>query len=263
MQMHEATRPAEVYENEFVPALFRQWGPVVAEAAAIHAGDRVVDIACGTGVLALAAARRAGPTGEVIGVDPNEEMLEVARRHDAPIEWRAGRAESLPISDEHVDAVVSQFGFMFFEDKARALAEMMRVLRPGGRLALAVFDAIDHCPGYAVLAELLYRRFGQAAADAIRAPFVSGDAEHLRALCAEASLPEVTITRREGAVRFPSPQSLISTERACVWTLGGMLDDAQFGQLERDIDESLAPFRDPDGAVAFSMPALLVTAEKR
>ncbi len=260
--MNETLRPAEVYENQFVPALFRQWGPIVAKAAAVDAGARVLDVACGTGALTLAAARRAGPTGEVIGVDPNEDMLEVARRHDAPIEWKVGRAESLPLPDEHVDAVVSQFGFMFFDDKTRALAEMLRVLRPGGRFAMAVFDAIDHSPGYSVLAELLHRRIGPAAADAIRAPFVSGDAENLRALCAEADLPEVAITRREGEVRFPSPQSLISTERACVWTLGGMLDDAQFDRLERDIDESFAPFRDPDGATSFSMPALLVTTEK-
>jgi ubiquinone/menaquinone biosynthesis C-methylase UbiE len=261
--MNETLGPAEVYENQFVPALFRQWGPVVAEAAAIDAGDRVLDVACGTGVLALAAARRAGPTGEVIGVDPNEDMLAVARRHDAPIEWRAGRAESLPFPDAHVDAVVSQFGFMFFDDKPRALAEMLRVLRRGGRFTMAVFDAIDHSPGYCVLAELLHRRFGRAAADAIRAPFVSGDPEQLRTVCADAGFTEVEITRREGTVCFPSPRSLISTERACVWTLGGMLDDAQFDQLERDIDESFAPFRDPDGTTSFSMPALLVTAEKR
>lgn len=255
-------RPAEVYERQFVPALFRQWGPVVADAAGIGAGDRVLDVACGTGVLALAAAERAGARGEVVGLDPNEEMLEVARTHDAPIEWRAGRAESLPFPDERFDAVVSQFGFMFFEDQPRALAEMLRVLRPGGRLAVAVFDAIDHSPGYAVLAELLYRRFGGAAADAIRAPFVSGDPDRLRALCEEAGVPGVSVTRREGTVRFASARDLIATERACVWTLGGMLDDASFERLERDIDESFAPFRAPDGATAFDMPALLVTAQR-
>jgi ubiquinone/menaquinone biosynthesis C-methylase UbiE len=262
MHMHETMKPADVYENQFVPALFQQWGPVVAEAAGVRAGDRVLDVACGTGVLALAAAGLAGPTGEVIGVDPNEEMLEVARRHQAAVGWRVGAAESLPVSDEHIDAVVSQFGFMFFDDQTRALAEMLRVLRPGGRLALAVFDAIDHSPGYSVLAELLHRRFGQAAADAIRAPFVSGDPEHLCALVSEAGFTDVTISRREGTVRFPSPRSLISTERACVWTLGGMLDDAQFDRLGRDIDETFAPFREHDGTLAFSMPALVVTARK-
>ncbi len=260
--MSEPVNPAEVYERQFVPALFRHWGPVVAEAAALGEGDRVLDVACGTGALTLAAAERVLPSGEVVGVDPNEGMLEVARGHDAAIEWRAGQAESLPFVDGRFDAVVSQFGFMFFEDKPRALAEMLRVLRPGGRLAMAVFNAIDHSPAYAVLAELLYRRFGNAAADAIRAPFISGDPDHLRALCAQAELPEVAITRHEGRVHFASPRDLVRTERACIWTLGGILDEHQFEQLERDIEESFAPFRDPSGALTFDLPALVLTTEK-
>lgn len=254
--------PAEVYEEFFVPALFQQWGRRVAAEAGIEPGERVLDVACGTGVLACAAAEIVGPGGAVVGLDPNEEMLAVARRKSVRVEWQVGRAEALPFPDESFDAVVSQFGFMFFEDRRAALREMLRVLRPGGRLAVAVCDALEHSPGYAALAELLQRLFGDSVADAFRAPFVLGDPELLLAICREAEVAEAKVMQHLGTVRFASIKSLISTERACVWTLGGMLDDAQFERLQKDAEQALRAFVTADGAVAFSMPTLIVTATK-
>lgn len=254
--------PAEVYDEFFVPALFRQWGDIVTDIAGVRAGQRVLDVACGTGVLACAAAERAGDAGAVVGLDPNEEMLAVARCKSARIEWKNGRAESLPFEDQTFDRIVSQFGFMFFEDKCAALREAMRVLRPGGRLAIAVCDALDHSPGYAVLAELLHRLFGQRVAEAFRAPFASGDSEGLRSLCADAGVKGADVARHDGTVRFASVESLVSTERACVWTLGGLLDDAQFGRLREQAEESLRPFVAADGEVVFVMPALILKARK-
>jgi len=254
--------PADVYEEMFVPALFQQWGNVVAQAAGVGSGQRVLDVACGTGVLACAAAERVGLIGTVVGLDPNPEMLAVARRKSARIEWRGGRAESLPFADQSFDAVVSQFGLMFFEDRPAALRQMMRVLRPGGRLAVAVCDSLDHSPGYAAVAALLQRLFGNRVADAFRAPFVLGDPERLHSLCAEAGIAGAKVTQYEGTVRFASIASLISTERACVWTLGGMLDDAQFERLLNESEQELRQFKTVDGDIAFSMPALIVTATK-
>lgn len=254
--------PAEVYEELFVPALFQQWGGMVAGAAEVRPGQRVLDVACGTGVLACAAAALVGSAGAVTGLDASEEMLEVARRKSARVEWISGRAESLPFPDASFDRVVSQFGFMFFQDRPAALREMMRVLRPGGRLALAVCDALDHSPGYAVLAELLNRLFGHAVADAFRAPFALGDREALLTLCATAGIANAQIARVDGTVRFQSIASLVSTERACVWTLGGLLDDRQFERLLANAEESLRPFVTAQGSVAFVMPALLVTISK-
>ena len=97
---------AEVYEEFFVPALFEQWADRMVDAAAIESGHRVLDVACGTGVLALAAANRAGP-GAVVGLDVNVGMLAVARRKAPGIDWRQGRAEALPFDDESFDRVVS------------------------------------------------------------------------------------------------------------------------------------------------------------
>ncbi len=254
--------PAEVYEQLFVPALFQQWGSRVAAEAGIGAGERVLDVACGTGVLACAAAERVGPEGMVVGLDSNAEMLAVARRKSASVEWREGRAESLPFPDESFDAVVSQFGFMFFEDRPSALREMLRVLRPGGRLAIAVCDTLEQSPGYAAVADLLQRLFGERVADAFRAPFVLGDAQRLLVLCGEAGIVDAKVMRHDGMVRFASINALIATERACVWTLGGMLDDAQFERLQQEAQQALRAFVTTDGAVAFAMPALIVTACK-
>lgn len=257
-----AKSPAEVYEELFVPALFRQWGSVVAGAAGVKAGQRVLDVACGTGVLAMAAAERVGDGGKVVGLDPNGDMLGVARRKSGRIEWRKGRAEAIPYPDAGFDAVVSQFGCMFFEDRVGALREMMRVLRPGGRLAVAVCDSLDRSPGYGALAGLLQRLFGERIADAFRAPFVLGDEQRLLSLCDEAGIAGAKVARHSGTVRFASIAALISTERACVFTLGGLLDDAQFERLLEESEQALRPFAGADGKVAFEMPALIVTAAK-
>jgi SAM-dependent methyltransferase len=255
--------PAEVYDEQFVPALFDQWGPVMCDAAGIRPGQRVIDVACGTGALTAAVASRVAPGGAVAGLDANPEMLAVARRKHAGIEWHNSRAESLPFADSSFDAVVSQFGLMFFEDRVAALGEMRRVLRPGGRLAVAVCDALEHSPGYAALAALLERLFGTRVADAFRAPFVLGDAQALRALCADAGIADASVAQRQGTVRFASIDALVSTERACVWTLGGLLDEAQFERLRRAAQSVFLPFVDDGGMVAFAMPALLITAAKR
>ncbi len=253
--------PAEVYDALFVPALFRQWGPVLADQAQIDRGERVIDVACGTGVLALAALDRVGPQGEVVGLDANPEMLGVARRKSNRIDWREGRAEELPFPDGSFDAAVSQFGLMFFEDRVAGLREMTRVLKPGGRLAVAVCDSLDRSPGYAAVADLLERLFGDEVAAAFRAPFVLGDVDRLRALCNQAGIG-AEVNRHRGTVRFSSIESLISTERACVWTLGGLLNEEQFDRLVDEAQEALRPFLTANGDVAFDMPALIITASR-
>lgn len=253
--------PGEVYDTQFVPALFAHWGPIVADAAGVKVGDRVLDVACGTGAATLAVAEKVGPSGHVVGLDANPEMLAVARRKPTEIEWVEGTAEALPMPDESFDAVVSQFALMFFEDKPGALSEMMRVLRPGGGIAVAVCDAVETSPGYGVFAKLLDRLFGRQVGDAFRAPFVLGDADKLHAICREAGIRDAKVTQHNEAVRFNSIDAMVSTERACVWTLGGVLDDDQFARLLTESEKELKPFV-TDGGIRFDMPSLIVTARK-
>lgn len=249
---------AEVYEAFFVPALFREWAPLVAEAAAIAAGARVLDVACGTGVLAGEAARRGAIA---TGLDRNQAMLAMARRADPGIEWRQGMAETLPFAADQFDAVVSQFGLMFFENRPRALQEMRRVLRPGGRLAVAVWDALDRSPGYAAMTALLQRLFGDAVADQLRAPFVLGDVEALRSLFAAAGIAGPEIRTLEGTARFPSIESWVHTD-VKGWTLADMIDDAQYRTLLKEAQKDLTAYVQRDGTVAFAAPAHIVTARK-
>jgi SAM-dependent methyltransferase len=254
--------PAEVYDELFVPALFGQWGPRMAEAAAIEPGQRVLDVGCGTGALACAAAERVGPKGRVVGLDPNEQMLAVARRKPIGVTWQLGRAESLPFEDASFDAVVSQFALMFFESKPTAIAEMLRVLRLRGRLAIAVWDALARVPGYLALTELLRELFGSDVADAMHAPFALGDRQELLHLLVGAGAAGVEVKTQPGTVSFVSADAMISTERACVWTLGGLLDEQQFAQLRQRAPSVLQPFIRSDGSVQFDCPAHIVTAIK-
>jgi SAM-dependent methyltransferase len=129
-------------------------------------------------------------------------MLAVARRKPGGIDWRQGSAEYLPFDDASFDAVISQFGLMFFDDRPRALSEMMRVLKPGGRLAVAVCGAVEDSPGYAAFATLLDRLFGEDVGNAFRAPFVLGDAESLSRIAVAAEMEGATVEKHNGTVRF-------------------------------------------------------------
>lgn len=254
--------PAEVYDELFVPALFAQWGSRVAAAAAIEPGQHVLDVGCGTGVLACAAAERVGSTGRVVGLDANEQMLAVARRKLCAVQWRHGVAEAMPFADATFDAVVSQFALMFFEPPSKAIAEMLRVLRPHGRLGLAVFDSLERAPGYAALTELLSHLFGVKVADAMRPPFSHGDRHALERLFVDAGARAVKVTTVAGDVRFASIEAMVATERACVWTLGGLLDDEEYRALRTATPQALARFVQSDGTVVFECPAHIVTATK-
>lgn len=252
---------AEVYEEFFLPALFAEWPDRVMDATGIHQGQRVLDVACGTGVLACAVAERVGPAGSVAGLDVNEGMLAVARRKAAQIDWRQGVAESLPFDDASFDVVVSQFGLMFFEDRRAAIREMIRVLRPGGHLAVAVWDTLANSPGYATMVDLLQRLFGDEAANALRAPYILGDTQQLQDLLANTNLSHLKIETQLGTARFPSIQAWVYTDIKG-WVLADVLNDEQIAELLREAEQVLTPYVTEEGTVAFDAPAHIVSARK-
>jgi ubiquinone/menaquinone biosynthesis C-methylase UbiE len=252
---------AEIYDEFFVPALFRQFAAPMAEAAGLKPGQRVLDVACGTGVLAEEAARRVAPGGTVTGLDRNEGMLAVARRKAPGIGWRQGMAESLPFPDGTFDAVLSQFGLMFFEDRAQALREMARVTRPGGRIAVAVWAPLETSPGYADMVKLLERLFGKQVADELRAPFVLGDESKLRAVFAEAGMREVELREVKGTARFPSIEEWVKVD-VKGWTLAQFIDEAQYQVLLREAQRELRGYVRGDGGVEFAAPAIVTICER-
>lgn len=207
---------AETYEKELVPAIFAAWAPLVIDLASPRPGERVLDVACGTGVVARLAADRISPTGAVVGVDINPGMLKMARTissarspASASIEWHEASADKLSFPNASFDVVYCQLGLQFFADRAAALRQMHRVLVAGGRLGLMVWRGISESPGFAVLAESLERHVGDAAASIMRAPFGLSNAEELAALVRTASFRDVEIHQRVGRVHFPSIDKLV------------------------------------------------------
>lgn len=254
---------ARAYEALFVPALFAQWAPKVADAARIQPGQRVLDVACGTGVLAREVRSRTGSHGRVVGIDANAGMIAAAEQFAPGIEWRVGVAESLPSPDESFDAVVSQFGLMFFSDPRQALREMLRVLAPGGRLAVAVWDALDNMPAYAAEVSLLERTAGRHAADALRAPFVLGDRQDLVALFSEAGVAAADITTHHGTARFPSIRTMVEADlRGWLPVMGVNLTEDRIGHILQDADQALGSWAAADGLATFHLSAHLVAAQK-
>ncbi len=251
------------YEDLLVPALFRQWAGAVLDAAQIRQGHRVLDVACGTGVLARAAVGRVGSSGRVAGVDPDRGMLAVAERLAPKLEWCQGTAESLPYPDESFDAVVSQFGLMFFADRRKALQEMVRVLTPQGRLAVAVWDSLENAPAYATEVALLDRVAGASAGDAVRAPFVLGARKDLLTLFRDAGVSSVAIATHSGTGRFPSVRTMVEADlRGWLPVMGVVLDEEQIQRVLVEAESALGPYVTGEGDVAFDVSTHIVTGSK-
>lgn len=253
---------AVAYEKHFVPAIFAQWPPVLAEVAVIRPGDRVLDVACGTGVLAREAADRVGPTGSVTGLDLNEAMLAVARRLRSGIDWRQGDAGKLPFEDGTFDVVVSQFALMFFPDQAAALREMWRVLAPSGRLAVAVCAPMARSKGYSLLAALLRRQAGDPAAAMVEGYFAIGDEAALQRLCKAAGITGASVLIREGWARFASIDELVRIEIKGS-PLAALVDETSYQRVLKAARQELRDFCDKQGKVSIRLDATIVTAAKR
>lgn len=144
-QWHLTAEAAELYERTVARHILGPWAPLLVEAIHVAAGERVLDVACGTGVVARIAAQRVGPTGRVVGIDLNPGMIRVAQSLPAPsgatVEWFERSALDLRLEDACFDVVLCQQGLQFFPDKALALQEMRRVLDRNGRLALSVWNS--------------------------------------------------------------------------------------------------------------------------
>jgi SAM-dependent methyltransferase len=254
---------ANAYEALLVPALFGQWAAKVADAAQIKPGQRVLDVACGTGILAREIASRMGSGGRVMGIDPSPGMVAVAKQLAPTVEWREGAAESLPFPDESFDVVMSQFGLMFFTDRRQALREMMRVLAPGGRLAVAVWDSLDNIPAYASEVALLEQTAGRRAADALRAPFVLGNRKNLAMLFSEAGVASAKIATHHGAAQFPSIRTMVEADlRSWLPVMEVILNDDQIGRILQEAEHALNSYVTADGRVTFPLSAHLVMTTK-
>lgn len=262
-QLQEQIAAARAYEDLFVPALFRQWAPLLAKVAHVGPGKRVLDVACGTGILARELAAQVGTSGSVAGLDLMPGMLEVAKQVAPNIEWKQGTAEALPFPDQSFDVVVSQFGLMFFPDRTKSLREMLRVLTPGGHLAVAVWDSLDNIPAIAAEVALLERVAGQTAADALRAPFVLGNKAELEQLGRDAGISAPTVNTHPGTARFPSIRTLVEADlRGWLPVMGVMLEEETIQTVLGEVDRELRAYVDGSGRAVFEISAHVLNGSR-
>lgn len=241
-----------------VPAVFAPWARDLLDAVGLGANVRVLDVACGTGIVARLAAERAGTGGRVAGVDANESMLVVARAQPALVEWHQADASRLPFASGEFDVVVCQQGLQYMPDRLAALREMKRVLAPGGRLGLSVFrQSVGHETFRAAAA----LHVGDAAAAIVMEPFSFADTAALSALLRQAELRNARVQTRALTVHFPSIDGFIEYQLAgrlagAASQLGAEARAALVAQVRR----AFAPLTAADG-VAFAMEANVVLAD--
>ena len=193
------------YEDYQVAYQFRPFARDLVMRAAVRPDERVLDIACGTGVVARLIAPFVGSTGSIIGLDLSPSMLAVAREcaetEGVVVDWREGDATALPFDDASFDLALNQQGLQYIPDKPAALREMRRILAPGGRAFVATWAPLTEDHVREVVDRVAREHIGFSS---LASRFGLGTAETLRALMEAAGFAEVTSTPVELMLHFPS-----------------------------------------------------------
>jgi len=255
---------AELYERYVARHILGPWAPLLVDAARLAPGEHVLDVACGTGVVARAAAERIGPAGHVVGIDLNAGMIRVARSLPppvgAPVEWIERSALDLGLADASVDAVLCQQGLQFFPDKARAMREMRRVLRRGGRLALSVWTGIG--PYNGAVGAALARALGVDIAGRFLASRRAPSEDEVRRLALEAGFAAVDVGVMRLEIRLPRVDRFVLDHLAAT-PVAAALAAAEPEARQRigaSVADQLQRFADHDG-IAYPEETYVLTAE--
>ena len=256
---------AQNYEQYFVPAIATPVSGDLLEAADLKQGEHVLDVACGTGLIARLAAGRVGPGGGVTGIDLSPDMIEVARSIDvadgAPIRWHVGDAAALPFNDDDYDVILCQMGLMFMEDRPAALAEMRRVLRPGGRIVINTPGAMQ--PVLQIMEQALAQHINPQLGGFVRAVFSMPDPEPLAALLRDAGLSDVWSKVVVTTLHLPPPAEFLwgyisVTPMAPI--VAQAPEEAQ-AAMERQVVERSEPYM-VDGRTRVEQPMVLAGGRK-
>lgn len=257
---------SEAYETYLVPAIFGPMAGDLIDRAGLRPGERVIDVACGTGIVARAAASRVGPSGRVTGIDLNPSMLSVAARASRgstpAIEWIEARAEAVPFGEESFDILLCQQGLQFFPDRLAALREMRRLLAPDGRMLVSVWHDIG--PGFAALATALGRNISAEAGGALaRGPASLRDGAELSALVKAAGFTDVSLETVTVQMKFPSAADFVTryvTSTPLAAAVASATDAAR-DQLVGDVAHELRGLVDANG-LAFEGETNVVAANR-
>ena len=270
MSQSQQDSAAETYEKYFVPAMFVPWAEVLVRHASPRPGERVLDVACGTGIVARMCAPLVGASGQLASVDVNPAMLTVARAYPAPsgatIHWHEGNAVALPFPGGAFDLVLCQHGLQFVPDRASAAREMRRILAPGGRALAIVFQALARHPVFRALIESAARHLSLPVS-AVMTPFALYDADELRTLFTAAGFASVEDFPESVTVRFPEPERFVPLAfMSTAWAMPAftrMEATARKALLESvcaEVDPTVRKYRDA-GFVTFPMFSHVARAE--
>lgn len=194
---------AAMYEHYMVPAVFGPWAEALVDEVGVGPGERVLDVACGTGAVTRVLVERVGPTGSVVGVDLSPVMLGIAAELDLPhVELRTGDAMNLPVDDASFDVAVCQQGLQFVPDRGAAAAEMHRALVDGGRVAVACWRSIEDQPFFQHF-DAAVEEMGLGASAPPNVPLSFGDADALRSVLEGAGFTDVEVRRQERMALWP------------------------------------------------------------
>ncbi len=261
----QAPNPAEVYESFLVPHLFAPWASDLVARSEAKSGERVLDVACGTGIVVREVLPIVGPNGRVTGADFSPAMLAVARTRvpgGAPVEWHEASAEALPFFDAAFDLVLCQQGLQFFPDKPGAIREFRRVLASGGRVALSVWRTLEHNPVHEALNEAVVRHLDTP----VLAAAFSGNAPELEALLAGNDFEDVAVEPVSMTLRFPSADRFVrlsALAAAAVLPVFAELDEAERATLveaiQQDAGATLRRYTN-DNEIIVPMAAYVATA---
>jgi SAM-dependent methyltransferase len=241
-----STGAMSFYDEIMVPRLFEPWARLLLDELNPESGQALLDVACGPGTVSRLAAQRVGPSGRVTGCDLSPAMLDLARSKAsidecAPIEYLQCSADALDVPDDSFDLVTCQQGLQFFPDRGLALAEMQRVLRPGGRLGVSVWCAIEDCPPFLALATALEEVLGTEVADTYKGgPWGFGDSTVLARLASDGGFTDVEVRRYELPVVFEGGpgQLLLTLHAASVATTLALLSDADQSALAAAVEKA-------------------------
>lgn len=257
-------KPPENYERYFVPAIGAPVADDLIRQAALKPGERVLDVACGTGVVTRLVSEQVGSDGTVMGLDLNPGMLAVARTEtpsEMSIEWREANAEDMPLPDEAFDVVLCQMGLQFMEDKPRALQEMWRVLAPGGRLILNVPGPAQKI--FIDFAETLKQYISPEAAGFVTQVFSLHDTDEIQQLMGKAGFSEITIEANMKTLRLPLPKEFMWQYIQSTPLAGIVLnaDENARTALEREVVQKWQRFCDGD-SMAYQQRIVTAVARK-
>lgn len=227
---------AQAYDDLFVPALFGQWAPQLVDCARVRHGQSVLDVACGTGVVAQDA------------------------RPD--LEWVHGDAENLPIADAQFDVALCQSALFFFADPGGAVAEMARVVGPQGVVGLQTYAPLVEQPAYGPFVELVAKHAGPEARVILGTYWSRGEIDDLLGLTSASGLSLLESCSSLGMAVFPSAAAVADTEIQAT-PLAERITPETHALIVADTEELLGRYADESGLVHVAIRATLIAARKR